>query len=142
MASRIEDVQLCRCPSNIVHRLERECPSEDARCRALGFPNGVLLVLFCFMLLMDVANVLLLFVPSQRNGDVESLDYGSELQFSVEDGIMERRRATWAMSVEYRTSFGEGMSIRGCTLSSIMPNGVLVVLLCFMALMDLANVIL
>ncbi|GIY30997.1 hypothetical protein CEXT_262461 [Caerostris extrusa] len=27
---------------------------------------------------------------------------------------------TWAMSVEYRTSFGKGTSIRGCTLSCIM----------------------
>ncbi|GIY57441.1 hypothetical protein CDAR_574401 [Caerostris darwini] len=48
------------------------------------------------------------FVPSQHNGDVELLGYGSELQFSVEDVIMERRRATWAMTVEYRTSFGKG----------------------------------
>ncbi|GIY57443.1 hypothetical protein CDAR_574411 [Caerostris darwini] len=48
MASRSEDVQLGRCPSNIVHRSERECPSEDARCRALCFPNGVALVLVLF----------------------------------------------------------------------------------------------
>ncbi|GIY58500.1 hypothetical protein CDAR_379901 [Caerostris darwini] len=61
MASRSEDVPLGRCPSNIVHSLKRECPSEDARCRALCFPNGVLLVRFCFMVLMDMANVLLLF---------------------------------------------------------------------------------
>ncbi|GIX98112.1 hypothetical protein CEXT_465371 [Caerostris extrusa] len=44
----------------------------------------------------------------QRNGDVELLGYVSELQFCFEDGITERRRATSAMSVEYRTSFGKG----------------------------------
>ncbi|GIY30996.1 hypothetical protein CEXT_262451 [Caerostris extrusa] len=58
MASRSEDVQIGRCSSNIVRRLGRECPSEDARCRALCFPNGVVRVLFCFMVLMDVDKVL------------------------------------------------------------------------------------
>ncbi|GIY57447.1 hypothetical protein CDAR_574431 [Caerostris darwini] len=48
MASRSEDVLLRRCPSNIVRRLERECPSDDARCRALCFRDGVVLVDFLF----------------------------------------------------------------------------------------------